>query len=330
MEQRQFGATALRVSAIGFGAWGIGGPAMVGSMPIGWGKVDDSESIAALRESRAHGITFFDTADFYGLGHSEELIGSVFGNDPGITIATKVGHRIGQDQRVVLDYSKEYILSACEASLRRLRRETIDYYQLHSAKIAHLEKGGCIEAMEQLVKEGKIRAWGISLHTFRPEPEAEFFFSHKVGNGFQLVLNVINQRSISLIERAAKAGYGIIVRMPLQFGLLTGKFTAATTFPANDHRSFRLTPPILKEALASLDPFFELAKKKNMTPTALALSFCISLPGVSTVIPGIKTPGQTRGNTEGVRTLSVSEVSEIRGLYETRLKGIVGMMEKAD
>src|SRR3954468_12402394 len=143
MHYRKFGRTDLMVSEIGFGAWAIGGNSKVGATPIGWGEADDSVSTSAIHAALDAGINFFDTADFYGLGHSEELLGrELKGNEEAI-IATKVGHR-NVSNTIVLDYSKEYIISACEESLKRLKRNTIDYYQLHSARMKHLEQGGCI------------------------------------------------------------------------------------------------------------------------------------------------------------------------------------------
>ena len=328
IELRAFGKTDLRVSVIGFGAWGIGGPAMAGTMPIGWGDVDDAVSMKALRRSLDRGINFFDTADFYGLGHSEELIGEVFGDRSDIVVATKVGHRLNRDGSITLDYSKKHILNACEQSLRRLRRATIDYYQLHSAGVAHLQQGECVEAMELLKAQGKIRYWGISLSTFHPEPEAEFLLQHAQGDGFQVVVNIINQRAIPLMRRAHQQGYGIIARMPLQFGLLTGKFSSATRFGANDHRSFRLTPSILEHALMHLENVWPLADKYNISKTSLGLSFCASIPEVSTVIPGIKTPEQVDMNTSGILSLSEEDREWLAELYRQELHEVVEMMEQ--
>ncbi|MBE0559083.1 MAG: aldo/keto reductase, partial [Proteobacteria bacterium] len=169
MDHRTFGATDLDVSLIGFGAWAIGGPAMAGTTPIGWGDVDDHVSEQAIHTALERGVTFFDTADFYGLGHSEEILGRVLGNRPSVVIATKVGHRLQDDGSIALDYSKRHILEACEGSLRRLKRECIDLYQLHSARVSHFEAGECLEALEGLREEGKIRYWGLSLNTFHPE-----------------------------------------------------------------------------------------------------------------------------------------------------------------
>src|SRR6185369_1763688 len=161
--------------------------------------------------------------------------GETIGNDREIVVATKVGN-VARNNQFTIDYSKEYILTACEQSLTRLKRERIDYYQLHSARLDHLQNGECIEAMKELQKQGKIRYWGLSLNTFDPFPEAELLMKHHLGNGFQLVLNILNQKALPVLEKANVNGYGIIARMPLQFGLLTGKFDVGSSFPVNDHR----------------------------------------------------------------------------------------------
>lgn len=327
METRMFGTTDLRVSVVGFGAWAIGGPVMAAKTPIGWGDVDDEVSMKALRRAFELGVTFFDTADFYGLGHSEELMGNVLGRKNDIVIATKVGHLLDENGSIRYGYSKKHILAACEKSLRRLQRDRIDLYQLHSARLAHLEAGECVEAMEQLRQEGKIRYWGLSLNTFHPEPEAEFLMSQKLSNGFQLVLNLINQRAALLAAKAASRGYGIITRMPLQFGLLTGKISRGTTFPPNDHRSFRLSPEIVEKSLNELKDLETIREKYKISETSLAISYCASMEGVSTVIPGIRTPEQAILNTSGIVRLADEDLRVIRGLYEKRLKEVVEMME---
>lgn len=296
MEYRAFGSTDLRVSVIGFGAWAIGGPAMAGSTPIGWGRTDDATSRAALQKAHEVGITFYDTADFYGLGHSESLLGEVFGNSDDVVVATKVGHRLGDDGSIFLDYSAHHIRTACEASLRRLRRDHIDLYQLHSARMAHLEEGSCIEEMERLREDGLIRHWGLSLNTFAPEAEADFLLDRRLGNGFQLVLNVLNRRALPIIERAREAGMGVIARMPLQFGLLTGALRPDRRFPEDDHRSFRLSGDLVARTLEFLAPFWEESAALGMSPTQAALGYAAAVPGVSTVIPGIRTPEQAEQN----------------------------------
>ena len=206
MRYRQFGNTDLSVSEIGFGAWAIGGPASVGEVEIGWGPSDDAVSVKAIHAALDGGINFFDTADFYGLGHSELLLGKTIGKEKEALIATKVGQKQGKDGNIAIDYSFDYVIRACEESLRRLKREHIDFYQLHVARLPHLEEGGCIKAMQQLMKQGKVRYWGISLNTFAPLPEAGFILEHTDAHGMQLVLNMINQRAAPLLEQAAAKG----------------------------------------------------------------------------------------------------------------------------
>ena len=325
MNYRKFGTKDLSVSEIGFGAWGIGGPAMVGDVAIGWGDVDDETSIKALNRSYDLGINFYDTADFYGFGHSEELIGNVFGNRDDVIIASKVGHRV-EDEKILLDYTKAHILKSCEESLKRLKRDKIDYYQLHSAKLEHLQNGECIEAMEQLKSEGKIKYWGISLNTFNPYPEAEYLIERNLAEGFQLVLNIINQRSLKLIESAYQKGYGVIARIPLQFGLLTGKFNKETTFNKNDHRHFRLPPEFLTRLLEAINEVWAIAEKYNVDKTTFALSFIMNHTGVSTVIPGIKTPEQAEKNTKPIVTISEDDMNFIHQLFDKKFNALVDKM----
>ncbi len=328
MDYRKFGNTELNVSVIGFGSWGIGGPAMAKDLPIGWGNVDDRTSVQALKKAFDQGINFYDTADIYGVGHSEELIGKTFGNRQDVIIASKAGHLINAEGDLSVNYSKSYIIQACEKSLKRLRRETIDYYQLHSAQVKHLQQGECIEAMETLQKAGKIRYWGVSLNTFQPQPEADFLMQHQLGNGFQIVFNLLNQRALPLIRKATAAGYGIIARMPLQFGLLTGKFNKNSRFAKNDHRVFRLTPELLEKADHLLQEVWLKAKEKGISKTAYSLSFCYSFPEISTVIPGIKTPEQVLSNTTGIVKLSDEEIAFIQRLYQEKFTELIQLIEK--
>lgn len=299
MEYRILGKTNLKVSEVGFGAWAIGGPAMAGNIPIGWGKTDDNESKKAILKAVERGINFFDTADFYGLGHSEELLGEVLQDKWNeIILATKVGHELLPDGIINLNYTKDYILNACEKSLKRLRRDYIDVYQLHSAKVEHLVAGECIEAMEILKQQGKIRFWGISLNTFKPEPEMNYLAEKNLGDTIQVVFNVINQIALKeVIPLAKEKNYGVIARMPLQFGLLTGKFNETTTFSSDDHRSFRLNQYLLKKSLDTLKPYFEIVKKYKVDPGQFAMSFVLNHDEISTVIPGIRTEEQAILNT---------------------------------
>lgn len=327
MNYRDFGDTGLKVSEIGFGAWGIGGPAMAGDIPIGWGDVDDDTSIQALNTAFEQGINFYDTADFYGLGHSEELIGKVFGNSDDVIIASKVGHRLAKDQSIYVDYSRQYIIKVCEDSLRRLRRDSIDYYQLHTAKKDDLEKGECIEALEQLKAAGKIRFWGLSLNTFEPEPEAHYMLSRRLGSGFQLVYNILNQIALPILEQAKEQKKGVIARMPLQFGLLTGKFDKQSRFDANDHRHFRLSPEILQSSLDALEEIWPLTEKYGLSKTELSLSYILSFDAISTVIPGIKTPEQARQNTNKIVPLLAEDRDFINTCFVKKFRPIVQNMQ---
>jgi aryl-alcohol dehydrogenase-like predicted oxidoreductase len=296
---------------------------MAGDTPIGWGDVDDATSKEALLKARDLGINFYDTADFYGLGHSEELIGEVLSEDPEVMLATKVGHRLKRDGSIFMDYSRNHILASCEGSLKRLKRECIDFYQLHTAKVADLENGESIEALEHLKREGKIRFWGVSLNTFDPHTEGNFLFDQELGHGVQLVLNILNQEALPIVARAAKSGQGVIVRMPFQFGLLTGKFSKTTRFPPDDHRRFRLPPDLLGKSIDALEQVWPLAEKYAISKSQLALSFILGFEGVSTVIPGIRTPEQAIQNTLNTVTLTKEDQAFLQSLYLSEFKALV-------
>lgn len=326
MEYRKFGSTDLMVSETGFGAWAIGGDAMIGKTAIGWGPADDATSAQAIEAALDAGINFFDTADIYGLGHSEELLGkTLFNRD--VIIATKVGN-VARNHEFTVDYTPEYIVKACEESLRRLKRSAIDYYQLHTARLKHLENGECIEAMQTLQQQGKVRYWGISLNTFAPQPEAEYFMKNDLGNGFQLVLNIINQKALGLIKQAGAKGYGVIARMPLQFGLLTGKFSVNTKFETTDHRYNRLTPEVIKEVNEALEPIWMLCHKYNISKTQLALSFVLSYEEVSTVIPGIRTKEQVAANVTNLVRLEADDKHLIESFASTKFDSLMNLIEQ--
>jgi aryl-alcohol dehydrogenase-like predicted oxidoreductase len=326
MRYRKFGSTELEVSEVGFGSWAIGGDAMVGDTPIGWGPADDATSKEAIHAALDAGINFFDTADIYGLGHSEALLGETLQNKE-VVIATKVGN-VARNNQFTFDYSKEYILDACAHSLKRLKREVIDYYQLHTARLKHLQEGDCIEAMQLLQKQGKIRYWGISLNTFVPQAEGDFFIQNHLGHGFQLVLNIINQRGLDIVKQAAGKGYGIIARMPLQFGLLTGKFTPDSRFERSDHRHNRLTPEIITGALDALEPLWKLCDKYQISKTQLAMSYVLSYKEVSTVIPGIRTKEHVVSNTSGIVQLDMEDIKLIEAYGSTILATLMQTIEK--
>ncbi len=329
MNYRKFGNTDLLVSEVGFGAWAIGGGAMIGNTAIGWGEANDDTSTKAIYKSLEVGINFFDTADIYGLGHSEELLGNTVRNKKDVIIATKVGN-VSRNDKFTFDYSKEYILKACERSLKRLRRETIDYYQLHTARLSHLQQGDCIEAMQLLQQSGKTRYWGVSLNTYEPFAEANYFLENQLGSGFQLVLNILNQKALPIIKQAGTAGYGIIARMPLQFGLLTGKFDTGVNFPANDHRKKRVTKDVVDACNLHLRPVWKLCEKYQVTKTQLALSYILSHSEISTVIPGIRTAQQAERNTNGLVQLTKVDIKFIEKLGTTDFVEVMNLIRQKE
>jgi aryl-alcohol dehydrogenase-like predicted oxidoreductase len=327
MQYRKFGATDLMVSEIGFGAWAIGGGATIGATAIGWGDVDDAVSLNAIHTALDAGINFFDTADIYGLGHSENILGKTIGRRKDVLIASKVGN-VSRNNEFTTDYTAGYIIKACEESLHRLQRDAIDYYQLHTARLTHLQQGDCINAMQHLQQQGKIRYWGLSLNTFAPVPEADFLFTQQFGNGLQLVLNLLNQYALPLLDKATAAGYGIIARMPLQFGLLTGKFDNGASFAANDHRKNRITNTVISTANTALQKVWQLCQKYGCTKTQLALSYILSYPQVSTIIPGIRTPQHVQLNTSGIFPLQQADKALIEQLGTTDLATVMQLIQQ--
>jgi aryl-alcohol dehydrogenase-like predicted oxidoreductase len=182
--------------------------------------------------------------------------------------------------------------------------------------------------MQQLQLEGKIRYWGLSLNTFDPQPEADYLLENNLGVGFQLVLNLINQKALSVLKKATVKGYGIIARMPLQFGLLTGKFDKQADFPDNDHRKNRLTKEIIDATLKATEPVWQLCKKYNCTKTQLALSYILSYREVSVIIPGIRTPEHVQLNTEGLFLLEPADRTFIENLGSSSFVSLMEMIQR--
>src|SRR5712692_8135087 len=164
MQYRELGRTGIRVSVIGFGAWAIGGPAEASGTPLGWGRTSDDESLAAIRRARDLGITFFDTADSYGFGRSESLLGIVLSRyRQEVVIATKVGVVRTSSGALKKDFSRQHIFHAVDGSLKRLRTDYIELYQVHNPTIEELKQEEIQDAMERLQDAGKIRFWGVSV-----------------------------------------------------------------------------------------------------------------------------------------------------------------------
>ncbi|MGE5401117.1 MAG: aldo/keto reductase [Ignavibacteriales bacterium] len=287
------------VSVIGFGAWAIGGR--------DWGKTDDSESIAAINEALDRGVNFLDTADVYGFGHSEELIARVI-KDRGkgnIFIATKAGSDFydykneAGEVEVKPNYTKDYLISAAERSLKRLNLETLDLLQLHSPGIDLLERDDPWEAIYQLKKDGKIRLAGLSVQSFKESEQAFLLDRHNdLLDCLQVRYNLLEREAEKeLFPKALKYGIGIIARIPILFGFLAGKFNRESRFGEGDHRRWNLSPEKLEKYLNEIENYEPLYMlHPEYKKAQLSLGFCLSHPAVSTAIPGGKNPQQVAEN----------------------------------
>jgi aryl-alcohol dehydrogenase-like predicted oxidoreductase len=291
MNYRELGKTGIKVSEIGFGTWGIGGNA---SGAVGYGPTDDKESTVALRKAYELGVNFFDTADLYGYGHSEELIGETFKDvRKDVIIASKVGFL---DFNGKQDFSSLHIKETLAASLKRLHTDYLDLYQLHSPTIEALENDSTIlSTFASLKREGKIKAIGISVRT--PDEGLAVVSNFNV-DAIQVNLNLVDQRALEngLLAMCEKEKIGVIVRTPLCYGFLTGEYTAASLFGPQDQRRKWSRPQIERWANAYKLFIAGLTHQEPSTNVQFALRFCLSCPGVSTVIPGMLTEGQVEEN----------------------------------
>ena len=309
MQYRDLGRTGIKVSEIGFGAWAIGGAADAGGAPLGWSGSNDDESLAAIRRARDLGVNFFDTADSYGFGRSESLLGIVLSRKrQDVVIATKVGVVRRSSGELRKDFSKQHIFLAVDGSLKRLRTDYIDLYQLHNPTIADLERGEIQEAMDRLQDSGKIRFWGVSVTT--PEEGIEII-KQDWGYALQVLYNVLNQAPArELFPLAKQKGYGIIARVPLASGLLTGKYRQDAVFPSDDVRQNFLTARRLEEATARVDEVKSIIGGAARSISEGALRFVLADDAVSTVIPGARNARQIEGNVAAIEGKLPADVVE--------------------
>jgi len=291
MKYRPLGKTGIKVSEIGFGAWGIGGSS---KGAIAYGSTDDGESKLALRTALDLGINFYDTSDIYGFGHSQELIGDAFKDcRTEVVIASKVGF-INFDG--IQDFSPLHIRESIETSLRYLQTDYIDLYQLHSPPIEVITNGDAmLAALESLKKQGKIRATGISVRSPDEGIVAVNQFAFEV---VQVNFNMVDQRALEngLLDLCERKRIGVIIRTPLCFGFLTGQYTSADVFDPQDHRRKWSRSQIDKWANGYKMFIESMMDKGQSTDAQIALRFCLSYPGVSTVIPGMLTREQVEEN----------------------------------
>ncbi len=310
MKYRNLGNSGLKVSEIGFGAWGIGG---LTKGAISYGPVSDDESRKALRLAYDNGITLYDTAGVYGYGHSEELIGETFRDvRKNIVIATKVGF---SDHNEPQDLSSRNIRHSLEESLRRLKTEYVDLYQLHSPVIEVVrENKNIIETLKSLKKEGKILAFGISVR----KPADSLIAVNELGfESVQVNFNMIDQRIVEngFMEIALKKSIGIVARTPLCFGFLTGRYSSVK-FDSRDHRSSWPAEQLAAWARAP-ELFVHINKGKSRNLAQLALQFCLAHKAVSAVIPGMITRRDVIENLKAssLAPLTSTELKKIEKVY---------------
>ena len=293
MNARRLGKTGYQVSEIGFGAWAIGGS---------WGETDDRESLAAMHTAVDAGVTFFDTADVYGDGRSERLVGRLLRErDERLFVATKCGRRVPLD---LASYTYESFRGWLERSRENLGVETVDLVQLHCLPWETYYTPSVFEACDRLVEEGLVRAYGVSVEKVEEALKA-IEYPHVAT--VQIVFNAFRQRPADLFfQQAQRHDVGVIARVPLASGLLTGKLSRDTRFAADDHRAFNRHGESFDvgETFAGVDFETGLEAVEELRPLVpegatlaqLALRWILDFDAVSTTIPGAKTPEQARAN----------------------------------
>jgi aryl-alcohol dehydrogenase-like predicted oxidoreductase len=303
----------------------MGGPTDFGGKQIGWGEVDDATSLEVLDAALDAGITFIDTADAYGKGHSEELVGKAYrGKRDKIFISSKYGNRIDEDGNWIKDFSARWTRTAVEASLKRLQTDYIDFLHLHSPRSEFRMSDDTLETLERLVEEGKIRYYGFSImptgaatEDFGPADQGMLFLETVPTFSFyQIVYNMFTREPEQQFLPACRdQGKGVIARVPLASGFLSGKFTKETRFPENDHRSWRYPPEKIEQLVDVVEKlrFLEIPGKRSLAQAAL--KFCLSNSAVSTVIPGARTPEQAVANAEASEAPDLTE-EELRKIDE--------------
>lgn len=319
MNYRQLGNSELRISEVSFGTWGIGGD---------WGATSDAEALMGLEEAMEQGVNFLDTADVYGDGHAEKLLAQATkGKEDTIHIATKFC-RAG-DIHDLETYSEESVRRYCEDSLKRLQRERIDLYQIHCPPLAVLKDGRVFETLDKLQAEGKIRHYGVSVETVE---EGLFCLDIPGVKALQVIFNLFRQKPMhELFPKAKASGTGILVRLPLASGLLTGKFSESTTFSGNDHRNFNANGEAFNvgETFAGL-PFekgVQLARELSwiaegrQSMARAAMRWILDCPDVTCVIPGFKNTRQVEDNLGAIEVnpFSSEELHRLERFYQEKV-----------
>ncbi len=309
MQYRTLGRTGLHVSEVGFGAWAVGGNAHGNS----YGPTDDATSVAAVRAAVDLGCNFFDTADVYGWGHSEEILGEALeGRRDEVLLATKVGGDFYHGG-VRMNFDPAYIAFALDRSLRRLRTDHVDLYQLHNPPAEMMSDPRTYDVLESLKAKGKVAHYGVSIH----EP-AEGLLCLEAGKpeALQVPFSLFRQEWIDeLLPAARKAGVGIVAREPLGNGFLARPISPTARFVAGDIRSY--WPRAMVSGRAAAAERLAFLVRPDRTRAQAALRFVLGFPEVSTAIPGAKTPAQAEENLRAseVPPLTEAEIREARRLH---------------
>lgn len=325
-QTRTLGRSGIEVSPMGMGCWAIGGPFWRGTIPVGWGIVDDEESIRAAHAALDAGITLFDTANVYGAGHSERVVAlALKGIDrSSIVIATKFSNVFNEETKQVIgaDATPEGIRQQCEDSLRRLETDYIDLYQFHDAGYPAEKGDGVRETLEALVAEGKIRTYGWSTDSAE---RAEVFAQGPHCGAVQVQLNVLDDNP-AIINLCETYDLAALNRGPLAMGLLTGKYTATTQPADNDVRGSK-GPEWMKyfkngvpnaEFLSKRDAVRDILTSNGRTVAQGALAWLWARSSKTVPIPGFRTVAQVEENTAAMRfgPLMPDQMAEIEAILE--------------
>ncbi|MFF4316426.1 aldo/keto reductase [Streptomyces sp. NPDC001507] len=320
MDERVIGRSGQRASVVGLGTWQLGAD---------WGEVDDKEALAVLETAAQSGVTFFDTADVYGDGRSEQTIAAFLRGRPDldVLVATKMGRRAEQvPENYVLDNFRVWN----DRSRRNLGVDRLDLVQLHCPPTPVYSSDAVYDALDTLVEEERIAAYGVSVET---SAEALTAIARPGVASVQIILNPFRMKPLyEVLPAAREAGVGIIARVPLASGLLSGKYTKDTVFAADDHRTYNRHGEAFDqgETFSGVDyatgveaaAEFAALAPEGYTPAQLALRWIIDQPGVTTVIPGARNPEQARANAAAAELpqLSAQTAAAIRELYDRRIK----------
>ncbi len=322
MKHRTFGRTGWDASEIGFGAWGIGGDA--------WGKTDDTESIATLHKAIDLGVNFIDTADVYGNGHSEQLIAKVRKqrSEP-LFIATKAGRRLNPHSAEGYN-NRQNLTGFVERSLRYLEMETLDLLQLHCPPSEVFDMPEVFGILDELVQQGKLRNYGVSVEKVEEALKAITYPNVK---SVQIIFNMFRLKPAEQFFAAAQARkIGIIVRVPLASGLLTGKFKADSQFAATDHRNYNRHGESFDQGETFSGVDYETGLQaveelrallpQGMSMAQFALRWILMFPQVSTIIAGAKNPTQAADNVQASEfpALSDETMHRVQAIYDSRIR----------